>query len=80
MLRRLPALTLLGALAGCAVNGMDGLSPAQQRDAHRVETVLNRPVTFTGHFVQVGPGQNRGAGQFDYRPVRWPLIMSPPMS
>lgn len=66
--RLLSGLTLAGVLAGCAVNGMEGLSAQQQHEAHRVEAALNRPLTLEGHFVQVGPGQNGGAGHFSYRP------------
>ncbi|WP_336945542.1 outer membrane lipoprotein carrier protein LolA [Asaia sp. HN010] len=66
--RLFSALVSAGALAGCAVNGMEGLSTPQQREAHRVEAALNRPVTLEGHFVQMGPGQNGGAGHFSYRP------------
>ncbi|NVN44147.1 outer membrane lipoprotein carrier protein LolA [Asaia siamensis] len=66
--RLLSALALSGALAGCAVNGMEGLSATQQREAHRVEAALNRTATLEGHFVQVGPGRNDGAGHFSYRP------------
>lgn len=67
-LRFVSALAPVFVLAGCAVSGTDGLSATQRSEAHRVEEALNRPGTLEGHFVQVGPGQNGGAGHFTYRP------------
>jgi len=65
---QLVALSLSVALAGCAVRGMDGLTDQQKAQAHRVEAYLNRPATLEGHFTQVGPQGNGGAGQFTYSP------------
>lgn len=66
--RHLVLVALCGLLSGCAVRGLDGLSPEQKSAAQRVEAYLNRPVMLQGNFTQVGPRDNGGAGRFTYQP------------
>lgn len=65
-------------LSGCATSGYDHLATADRHDIHRVEAYLNGLTSLRASFVQDGPAQQQGDGQFTYVPGRFEMVYEVP--